>query len=85
MQYLDCGCCMNDDGSRTWCPSCLSPPVDNRIAELLARLEAMTRLATSWQNKYEALVREMRTNERHSSDAVDLSNDDLENKNIYEF
>ena len=23
-RYLDCGCCIKDDGSRVWCPTCES-------------------------------------------------------------
>jgi len=25
MNFLDCGCCIKDDGARVWCPSCLNP------------------------------------------------------------
>lgn len=30
---LDCGCCI-DNGHRTWCPSCLSPPPPREVVEV---------------------------------------------------
>lgn len=34
IQYLDCGCCITDEG-RTWCPSCLAPkPITYTQTEL---------------------------------------------------
>jgi hypothetical protein len=90
MTYLDCGCSFEDDGTRIWCPDCIPheescyPTTGDQIDILQKRLDEMTRLATSWQNKYESLLREMRTNERHSVDVVDFNRDE-EKTSPYDF
>lgn len=40
--FLDCGCCINDDGTRIWCPSCLNPNNSNPIllSEILKAVDS---------------------------------------------
>ncbi len=54
---LDCGCTINSDGSRTWCPSCLSPkPEHNEIDILNQQVATLTRQRENLRDELKALL-----------------------------